>query len=296
VDENCDLVRLANKNPFSMRRILTYFLLFLLTTPVFGQETMNIITYNIRFNNPDDGANAWPNRKADVIALLKFHKADVFCVQEALHDQMGDLKDGMQTFDYVGVGRDDGKEAGEYSAIFYDTRRYRLQEQGHFWLSETPDMPGLGWDAACVRICSWAKLRDHESNQSFFVFTTHFDHVGEKAREESAKLIYKKVQELGGDRLPVFLTGDFNLTLDAKAITLIRSQWKDSRLASLSPPYGPVGTFEGFDFNSSLKNRIDYIFVNDKVRVLRYGVLSDSKDKRYPSDHLPVLVEAKFID
>ena len=101
-----------------MRRILAYFLLFLLTAPVFGQETMNIITYNIRFNNPDDGANAWPHRRSEVIALLKFHEADVFCVQEALHDQMVDLKDGMQTFDYVGVGRDDGKEAGEYSAIF----------------------------------------------------------------------------------------------------------------------------------------------------------------------------------
>jgi endonuclease/exonuclease/phosphatase family metal-dependent hydrolase len=139
-------------------------------------------------------------------------------------------------------------------------------------------------------------LRDQENNQSFFVFTTHFDHVGVKAREESAKLIYKKVQELGGDRLPVFLTGDLNLTPEANAIALIRSQWKDSRLATLSPPYGPVGTFEGFDFNSPLKNRIDYIFVNDKLRVLRYGVLSDSKEQRYPSDHLPVLVEAKFID
>ncbi|WP_153632107.1 endonuclease/exonuclease/phosphatase family protein [Prolixibacter sp. SD074] len=279
-----------------MRKLLTYFLFLFLTIPVFGQETMNIITYNIRYNNPDDGVNAWPNRKADVIALFKFHKADVFCVQEALHDQIVDLKKGMQTFDYVGVGRDDGKEAGEYSAIFYDTRRYRLQEQGHFWLSETPDKPGLGWDAACVRICSWAKLRDQENNQSFFVFTTHFDHVGGKAREESAKLIYKKVQELGGGRLPVFLTGDFNLAPEANAIGLIRSQWKDSRLATLSPPYGPVGTFEGFDFNSPLKDRIDYIFVTDKVRVLRYGVLSDSKEQRYPSDHLPVLVEAKFID
>ncbi|PSK81622.1 endonuclease/exonuclease/phosphatase family protein [Prolixibacter denitrificans] len=279
-----------------MRKLLTYFFLLLLTIPVFGQENMNIITYNIRYNNPDDGVNAWPNRKADVIALLKFHKADVFCVQEALHDQIVDLKEGMRTFDYVGVGRDNGKQAGEYSAIFYDTRRYRLQEQGHFWLSETPNKPGLGWDAACVRICSWAKLRDQENNQSFFVFTTHFDHVGVKAREESAKLIYKKVQELGGDRLPVFLTGDLNLTPEANAIALIRSQWKDSRLATLSPPYGPVGTFEGFDFNSPLKNRIDYIFVNDKLRVLRYGVLSDSKEQRYPSDHLPVLVEAKFID
>ena len=279
-----------------MRKILTCLLLIVLTIPVSGQKSMNIITYNIRYNNPDDGVNAWPNRKTDVLALLRFHKADIFCVQEALHDQIADLKAGMPTFDYVGVGSDDGKEAGEYSALFFDTRRFRLQDQGHFWLSETPDKPGLGWDAACVRICSWAKLRDQENNRSFFVFTTHFDHVGVKAREESAKLIYQKVEELGGDRLPVFLTGDFNLTPDAGAIALIREKWNDARLATLSPPYGPVGTFEGFDFNAPLKDRIDYIFVNDEVRVLRYGVLSDSRDQRYPSDHLPVLVEARIID
>lgn len=255
---------------------------------------MNIITYNIRYSTHRDGVNAWTNRKNDVMALLKFHRADIFCVQEALHSQMVDLKEGMESFEYTGVGRDDGKEAGEYSAIFYDTVRIQIVDSGTFWLSENPEKPGKGWDAACVRICTWGKFKDLVDGREFFVFNTHFDHKGDKARDESAKLIFEKVQVLGGEKLPVILTGDFNLTPDKKAIAILKSRWNDSYDVSIEPPYGPVGTYNGFKLNHPLDRRIDYIFVNEHVTVKRYGVLTDSKDGRFPSDHLPVLNEILF--
>lgn len=277
-----------------MTKTISFFLLFFLTIPVYSQNSMNLITYNIRYSTPRDGVNAWTNRKDEVVALLKFHRADIFCVQEALHSQMLDLSEGMKDFKYTGVARDDGKESGEYSAIFYNTKRIKLIDSGTFWLSENPDKPGKGWDAACVRICSWGKFKDLSNDREFYVFNTHFDHRGDKAREESAKLIYEKVQLLGGNNLPVILTGDFNLTPDKKAISLIKSKWSDSRDVSIEPPYGPEGTTNSFDWNHPLDKRIDYIFVNGNVKVQRYAVITDSKNNRYPSDHLPVFTELIF--
>ncbi|HEY3390847.1 MAG TPA: endonuclease/exonuclease/phosphatase family protein [Prolixibacteraceae bacterium] len=276
------------------KSILTVFLLSAIILVGAAQKQMNVITYNIRYNNPSDKENAWPNRRADVMKLLKLHKADIFSVQEALYDQIMDLKDGMTGFDYVGVGRDDGNINGEFSAIYYNSNRYTLLENGTFWLSETPQIPSKSWDAALNRICTWARLKDKETRKSFYIFNTHFDHKGVKARKESAILILKKIGEISGRKDPVILTGDFNLTPDEKPLVLIRQKLKDSRQISKSVPQGPVGTFNDFDFNSKLENRIDYIFVNKMVDVKTYTVLTDSRDNRYPSDHLPVLSEIQF--
>ena len=252
---------------------------------------MNIVTYNIRYNNPGDKENAWPKRFEDVIRLLKTHKADIFSVQEALYDQVMNLKDGMKGFEYVGVGRDDGNINGEFSAIYYNSNRFLLMENGTFWLSKTPKIPSKSWDAALNRICTWARFREKESHKSFYVLNTHFDHQGVVARKKSAELILKKITEIADRRDPLILTGDFNLTPEEKPLVLIRQKLKDSRQVSLSAPKGPVGTFNGFDFQSKLENRIDYLFVNKFVEVNSYSVLTDSKDGRYPSDHLPVLIE-----
>jgi len=274
--------------------ILILFLLSAFTFASVAQKPMNIITYNIRYNTPSDKENAWPNRRTEVMNLLKLHKADIFSVQEALYDQIMDLKDGMAGFDYVGVGRDDGNINGEFSAIYYNSNRYALIENGTFWLSETPKIPSKSWDAALNRICTWARLKEKETRKTFYIFNTHFDHIGVKARKESALLILKKIGEIAGRKDPVILTGDFNLKPEEKPLVLIRQKLKDARQISETVPTGPIGTFNDFDFASKLENRIDYIFLNKMVEVKKYTVITDSKNNRYPSDHLPVLAEIKL--
>jgi len=253
-------------------------------------QNLQIITYNIRYNNPGDGVNAWPNRSKDVTALLDFHKADIFGLQEALIGQIEDIQKQLPDMKWVGVGRDDGKKAGEYSPLFYNSKKFKALKSGWFWLSETPEKPGLGWDAACNRVCTWILFETDKNDRQFMVFNTHFDHQGVKARTESAKLILRKIKELNTSKLPVILTGDFNLTPEQDPIAVITKELQDSRSITKEAPYGPTGTFNGFKFDSPLKERIDYVFVNDLVEVKQYGVLSDSKDLSYPSDHLPVFV------
>jgi len=278
-----------------MKVALLSVLLFLGFFPAgYAQKPMNVITYNIRYNTPSDNENAWPRRRGDVIRVLKTHKADIFSVQEALYDQIMDLKDGMKGFEYVGVGRDDGNVNGEFSAIYYNSGRYTLLEDGTFWLSKTPKIPSKSWDAVLNRVCTWARFRENETFHTFYVFNTHFDHEGSVARKKSAELILKKITEIVDRKDPVLLCGDFNLTQDEKPLVLIQQKLKDSRHVSINAPKGPVGTFNGFDFHSTLENRIDYIFVNKLVDVINYSVLNDSREGRYPSDHLPVLIQVEL--
>lgn len=271
-----------------MKRL--FFITLILVSNLLSAQNIRIITYNIRYNNAGDGINAWPNRSQQVAALLEFHQADIFGLQEALIGQIQDIHKQLPHMKWVGVGRDDGKEAGEFSPLFYNSKKFKALKSGWFWLSQTPEKPGLGWDAACNRICTWLLLEADKKDQQFMVFNTHFDHQGTTARTESAKLILQKIKELNRDNLPVILTGDFNLTPEQEPISVITKELKDSRSISKEAPYGPAGTFNGFKFDSPLKDRIDYVFVNDRVEVKQYGVLSDSKDQRYPSDHLPVFV------
>lgn len=252
--------------------------------------SFNIMTYNIRMNTPDDGVNAWPLRKEKVAGLIKFHQADIFGVQEALIVQMNDLKNSLPEFDSYGVGRDDGKEAGEFMTIFFRKSRFEKLESGTLWLNESTDKPGLGWDAVCNRTCTWIKFKDLSTKKVFYHFNTHFDHRGKVAREESAKLILKFVAEINKVNLPVILTGDFNSTKEAAPIQKILTVLFDTRDKCETTPYGPTGTSGGFDVKI-MPNVIDYIFINDKVKVIRHGVLSDSFGLYYPSDHLPVLAE-----
>ncbi len=255
--------------------------------------SFNIITYNIRMNTPADGVNAWPLRKDKVASLLKFHQADIFNVQEALPEQMDDLTASFPDFDHVGAGRDDGVRKGEHMAVFFKKSRFEKLKDGMFWLSETPDIPGLGWDAACNRTVTWIKLKDKITKKVFYVFDTHFDHRGNKARDESAKLILKSIKEINKENLPLILTGDFNLVKNTLPIQLILKELTDAQDKSVTLPYGPDGTCGGFDVKV-IPNKIDFVFVNEKIEVIRHGVLSDSFGLFYPSDHLPVLVEVKI--
>ena len=270
--------------------------LLLLTTAVKAQrkpaDYLNVMSYNIRYNNTTDGEDAWPNRKDNVKALVKFHDADILCVQEALALQADQLLENTN-YEMVGVGRTDGKREGEFSAIYFDKTRFVKKDGGTFWLSDTPEKPSKGWDAAIVRICTWVRLYDKWNKKEFMVFNTHYDHVGVQARIESAKLIKKKIQEIA-PKLPVVLTGDLNVTPETEAIATIKTFLSDTKEISIEPAYGPEGTFNSFKWNAPLKDKIDYIFVNKGFKVQKFGVLSDSKNRRYPSDHLPIMARLFF--
>lgn len=255
--------------------------------------SFNIITYNIRLNNSADGENAWPLRKEKVIGLLKFHQADIFNVQEALPEQVDYLVSSFPEFENVGIGRDDGKRAGEHMSVFYKKARFEKLKDGMFWLSENPSKPGFGWDAACNRTVTWIQLKDKITNKVFYIFNTHFDHRGDVARTESAKLILKSIKEINKENLPVILTGDFNLTKESSPIQLILTELQDSRDHSKQPPYGPDGTSGGFEVKL-MPRTIDYIFIKGNIAVQRQGVLTDSYGLFYPSDHLPVLAEVQI--
>lgn len=277
-----------------MKRFVLLFVCLSIVTMVNAQKNqpINVISYNIRLNTTSDGVNAWPNRKANVKALVKFYDTDILCVQEALPEQFDALLENTD-FDVVGVGRDDGKRKGEFSAIYFNKNRFVKKDGGTFWLSLTPDVPSKGWDAALNRICSWVRLYDKLNKKEFLVFNTHYDHIGVQARIESAKLIKQKIQEIA-PKLPVVFTGDLNVTPETEAISTIKSFLTDTKEISIEPPYGPTGTFNAFKWDSPLKDKIDYIFVNKAFKVQKFAVLSDSKDQRYYSDHLPVFVKLYF--
>ncbi|MBN1293719.1 MAG: endonuclease/exonuclease/phosphatase family protein [Candidatus Latescibacteria bacterium] len=255
------------------------------------------MTFNIRYNNPDDGENAWPNRKDFVSDVIRYHRADLVGIQEALSGQVDDLKKRLPEFSWFGVGRDDGKSAGEFMAIFYLKDRLELLDSSTFWLSETPNKPGMGWDAACNRVVTWGKFRDKDTGKVFFHFNTHFDHMGKTARRESAYLLISQVTEIAGDT-PAVITGDFNAQPSSEPYKIITSSGNksdiliDSITVSRYPHYGPSGTWTGFENTGKIGDApIDYIFVKNSVDVLLHETISDSIAGRFPSDHMPVLVE-----
>ena len=255
-------------------------------------SSVNVLSFNIRYNNPDDGEHAWPNRKGMVASVVRFHAADLIGMQEVLRSQIDDLTVLLPNYSWYGVGRNDGKNSGEFSPIFYRRDRFQLLDSGEFWLSRNPDQIGSkSWDAALPRIATWVKFRDRESKQEFIHLNTHFDHRGEVARARSAELILDRLKTLSGN-MPVVVTGDFNVPPESEAYATMTSMLVDSKLESVSEPHGPEGTFGGFTVKvGDTGDRIDYVFVAEGTKVLRYAALSDQWDGRYPSDHLPVLAE-----
>ena len=276
-----------------MKQSMLVFIALMLSTMIFSQSAINVMTFNIRYNNPDDSINAWPNRKNFVSSQILFHEATIVGIQEALHEQVKELQNLLTNYKYVGVGRADGKEAGEYSAIFFNTSRLELIEQATFWLAEQTDIPGKkGWDAQIERIVTWAKFRDKTSGKNFFHFNTHFDHVGKLARKNSAALLLKKVKEIAGST-PSIITGDFNATPDDEPIKVImntaaQGYLKDTKTLSQTPHYGPNGTFNGFKSKETSDFPIDYIFINHGFKVVRHATLSQTWQGRFSSDHFPV--------
>ncbi|MBE9584952.1 endonuclease/exonuclease/phosphatase family protein [Mucilaginibacter sp. JRF] len=252
-------------------------------------------SFNLRFNNSGDTGNLWENRAPVAAALIRFHDFDVIGTQEGRKVQLDDLSKALPEYERYGLGRDDGKEGGEHSAIFFKKDRFQVLKKGNFWLSETPDKPGLGWDATCCnRICSWVYLLDKQSKKKFYFFNAHFDHEGKVAREESSKLILKKIKEIAGNEKAVF-TGDLNGDHESTWYQrLATSDYLKDTYSMAKHPYFFNASFNNFGKALDKDGIIDHVFVTGNADVKRWGILTDSYRGKFPSDHFPVLTEFTF--
>ena len=257
---------------------------------------LRVMTFNLRLDLASDGPNAWPYRRDWVGALVRFHAPDALGVQEALAPMLADLDARLPAFSRIGVGRADGRAGGEFSAIYYRTDRLELLDSGTFWLSPTPEVAGSkGWDAAIERVATWGRFRDRRTGCRYVHLNTHFDHIGEQARQESARLIRRRLSSLAAG-LPIVVTGDLNSDPVSGAYRIfVRdtiagaiAPLRDGFTVSRDGNYGPTSTWTAFKAIEPGR-RIDYVLVSSRVDVLTHAILPDSWDGRFPSDHLPVI-------
>ena len=280
-----------------MKRTILSLLLTSLAMVTFAQS-LYVGTYNIRYKNKDDSikGNVWTKRCQVMCDQINFESPDVFGAQEVLVGQLRDMLGKLDGYSYIGVGRDDGREAGEYAAVFYKNNRVRLLDSGNFWLNETPDIPKLGWDAACIRICTWGKFKNLRTGKTFFFFNLHMDHVGIVARREAARLVVSRIKGIAKGA-PTVLTGDFNVDQTDEIYTIftqsgiLKDAYDHARIR-----FAENGTFNSFKTDAKTHSRIDHVFVSPSIDVEAYGVRTDSywtDKRRNPSDHYPVFVKLK---
>jgi endonuclease/exonuclease/phosphatase family metal-dependent hydrolase len=267
-----------------------------------------VMTFNIRYGTANDGENSWEKRKDLVFDVLRRHDPDVVGLQEALRLQIDEIRSALPQYAEIGVGRDDGKTGGEYSAILYRKDRFDVNESGTFWLSDTPEVCGsITWGNACTRICTWGRFIRRGSSEVFYLFNTHLDHISQYSRDRSVILLAERMRDRKHpDR--VIVTGDFNAGEDNPAVQYLEGrqelQAATNGLAtnpmplvdtfrSLHPDANDVGTFHAFKGDHS-GDKIDYIFVQPGTRVLQAEILRDATENRYPSDHFPVMAALAF--
>lgn len=260
---------------------------------------VNWATFNIRYANPGDSLDYWGNRKDTVASFILANNLDIVGMQEVLHSQMEDLKERLPEYEAVGVGRDDGKQKGEYSPLFFKKDRFEVLDSNTFWLSQYPDSVGfVGWDGACCRIATWAKLKDKATGKVLMAVNTHFDHVGVEARKNGALLIIEKIKEIVGDQ-PAVLTGDFNVTDESEAYaTIVSNEFvlKDAHKIAKKVE-GVNHTFHGFGKIPAAKcNKIDFIFVTPQIQVERSFIPANVEGQpgKNLSDHNPQIVKVSF--
>ncbi|ELY0463018.1 endonuclease/exonuclease/phosphatase family protein [Listeria innocua] len=247
----------------------------------------SVTTFNIRFDDTSERKKSWELRKTLTKSLLDKYQWDFMGVEEPLLPQMRDMKE-MLDWDYFGVGRDDGFEKGEFTAVFYNSARFRLLQEGHFWLSETPDVPSIHSTAMFPRICVWGKFADSDGKQ-FYIFNTHLDHISEEARLFASQLLLKKAAIIAEDS-PVIILGDFNTAPNTTTYNYITKKYQDAQLISQTPIKGPIGSFHDFQplRPENELEKIDYIFVSKEFRVHSYKTITDQVDGCSASDHFPV--------
>ena len=250
-------------------------------------EKVNIMTYNIRLDTETDGINMWDNRKEGILSLIKEEDVDILGIQEALPDQIDYLSNQLKDYNYIGEGRNGGN-SGEYSAIYFKSERISLKEEETFWLSETPRVPSIGWDAAIKRIVTLGVFNIKNSKKELIVYNTHFDHIGKVAREKSAIMILNHITKNNYLDKSLIVMGDLNANSDDLPIKVLSEKLEDS--FKMIPLKDSIGTFNGFDINSKLSDRIDYVFTKN-IKIIDYRHINKKlPNGLWPSDHLPILV------
>jgi endonuclease/exonuclease/phosphatase family metal-dependent hydrolase len=274
-----------------MKQFFVGFLLLVLTTSALANNVLTVMSFNIRCGlcEPPENPHNWKKRKYFVAHLIKTHNPDVIGLQEAELFQVEDLVEMLDDYSWIGVGRDDGKDKGETTAILFRTARLSLQGQQTLWLSPTPLKPSLGWDAKFRRTLTIAKLLDAQSKQFLYVFNTHLDNEGETARQESAKLLLSEIEKIDA-AAPLVVTGDFNFTATAKGYEIITQTLADAEKTSAIPATGGGKTFNGFGENKEPDNKIDFVFAKKSTQVQTHKVDTTIYNNVYPSDHYPVIV------
>nr|WP_040298594.1 endonuclease/exonuclease/phosphatase family protein [Arcticibacter svalbardensis] len=269
------------------RSLILTAILFMITMAS-NAQSLTVGTFNIRYDNAGDTGNLWVNRAPVVANLIRFHDFDVLGIQEGLINQIDDISAALPEYARYGLGRDDGKDAGEHSAIYYKKDKFKLLKKGDFWLSETPDVPGKGWDATCCnRICTWVYLQDIQSKKSFYMFNVHFDHQGVIARKESAKLILKKIKEIAKNE-PVLFTGDLNGDRSSDwYLTLANSGILQDVHGKVKYPYENNSSMNAFRTPRGMAV-IDHIFMTKQFTAKKWGILTDTYYGKFPSDHFPI--------
>ena len=268
-------------------KILPFLVLFVFCLSAQAQE-LKLISFNIRYNSWDniDGDNGWPNRKAAVVKMINKEKPAAIGLQEALIDQLSYLDSCLPSYRRIGVGRDDGKQKGEFMAIYYDTARLELVDCRTRWLSETPDEPSLGWDAACRRTVTAARFRDRRSDRELYYLNTHLDHVGKTARAEGAQQIAELASSYEEHEVPVIIGGDMNSTIDDEIFqAFYLAGFKAAR--DIPSETSRIDTYTGF--GKDKPSMIDHFFVRD-INVHRFSTLDGDYGVPYISDHYPIEV------
>ena len=257
-------------------------------------QDIRVASYNLRYANKSDSGNLWEQRVPIISQLIRYHDFEIFGTQEGLRHQLDTLSVRLPEYGWYGRGRDDGEAKGEHSAIYYKKSLFDLLDKGDFWLSQTPDKPGFGWDARFNRICSWVKLRHKTSKKIFFVFNAHYDHQGVQARVNSSVLILEKIKAIAG-KSPAILTGDFNGDHQSDWYNSIaNSGWLKDTYKLANSPYAPNGSFNNFGKGKQNDQIIDHIFVTASFKVNSWAVLTDTYYGRFPSDHFPILSVVKL--
>lgn len=258
-----------------------------------AEPTLRVMTFNIRYGTAADGENAWDKRKDYLVDVVRGFDPDLLGTQEVLATQADFLAEKLPDYTLVGVGRDDGQRRGELSAALFRNARFEAVASGTFWLSETPDVPGSkSWDSSLPRIVTWLKLRDRASGgRELLWLNTHWDHRGQKAREEAGKIIRRWIDQHAGGG-PVILTGDLNVTEDHAGVRAILAGDAAPRLfdayrAVHPQPQDDEATFHGFK-GTKRGRRIDFVLGTAELRVTSADILRASREGRYPSDHFPV--------
>ncbi len=277
-----------------MKKIFTLIVVLISVTALDAQE-LKVATFNLRMETPSDTGNLWKDRVTPVTNLIRYHDFDVFGTQEGFKNQLEDIRKSLPEYSYYGRGRDDGKDNGEHSAVFFKKEKYILLQSGDFWLSETPGKPGKGWDARCCnRICSWVQLKDRATGKRIYFFNVHFDHEGKIAREESAKLIIREMQRIaqGGNAI---LTGDFNADRNSVPYKIISgSGYLRDSYGDVKFPYEHNGSFNGFGKTLNSNGVIDHIFITKNGKADKWAILTDTYRGKFPSDHFPVEATVRF--